>query len=102
MNQTTYWIMALCFSFLMFTIALVTLIITLRKTKKEDSKDIKDNSYEQGKKDATMAIQVETTAKDVKEIKELLKEFDFGEYKMRIKQLEMAVFGETKDVKKVP
>lgn len=101
MNQNTYWIMALCFSFLMFTIAFVTLIITLRKTKKEDNKDIKDNSYEQGKKDATMELQVEQTAKDVKEIKAILKDFDFGEYKMRIKHLEMAVFGETKDVRKV-
>lgn len=99
MNQSTYWVMALCFSFLMFTIALVTLIINLRKTKTEASKDIKDGSYEQGKKDATMELQVEQTAKDVKEIKAILKEFDFGEYKMRIKQLEMAVFGETKDVK---
>lgn len=100
MNQGTYWIMALCFSFLMFTIAFITLCINLKKVKSEDSKDIKDDSYEQGKKDATMAIQVETTAKDVSEIKGMLKEFDFGEYRIRIKQLEMAVFGESKDIKK--
>ncbi len=101
MTQVMYWLLALILTSISVVISVSTFIAGKKKGRSDAEKDLSRRSYEEGQEDMKMAMQVSNTAKDVSEIKLMLKEFDFGEYKMRIKQLEMAVFGETKDVKKV-
>lgn len=100
MTQGMYWILALILTSISVAVSVATFIVGKKKGRSDAEKDLSRRSYEEGQEDMKMAMQVSNTAKDVSEIKLMLKEFDFGEYKMRIKQLEMAVFGECKDVKK--